>query len=318
MLLTVLDPGFLTTVQDLGRSGWERFGVPACGAMDRFALRAANTLVGNPPNAAAFESLGQGPTLLAGRDLLVAASGPGFALEVDGWHFPAWMSVYVRAGAALRLVGEAGAVWGYLAVAGGIDTPPVMGSRSTYLRGGFGGLDGRMLAPGDVLPVGRLTDAPGAWSLWAGRWLPPGARLAYAEDEPLGIIPGPQAEAFTPEAWQALLEGAYTLSPASDRMGYRLVGPHLSHRAGADILSDGIPLGAVQVPGEGQPIVMMSDRQTTGGYTKMAVVAGADLPRLAQRAPGTGGIRFTSLTVEEAQRRWRALIAGLESGIDES
>jgi antagonist of KipI len=324
MSLSVLDAGLLTTIQDAGRFGFERFGVPVSGAMDWFALQAANRLVGNPSSAAALEFLAQGPTLRAEQNCLVAAAGPGFALEVDGRHFPLWLSVSVRAGSILRLVELPEAiwgspVWGYLAVSGGVDVPPVMGSRATYLRGGFGGFQGRALQNGDVLPIGRLENEPGAWSQWAGRDIPPARRPAYASDAPLRVIPGPQLEAFPPEAWRIFLQSEYRLGHNSDRMGYRLEGPALTHRSGADILSDGIALGAVQVPGSGQPMILLSDRQTTGGYTKIATLIRADLPRLVQRAPGSSGIRFAEIGIAEAQQAYRTLAAGLQpEGEDEA
>ena len=307
--LLVHEPGFLTTVQDLGREGCERFGVPVSGVMDRLALMMANALVGNPPGAAGLEFSLLGPVLEAapagrtsgsGNGCLVAAAGRGFRLEIGGRDIPLWMAAWARSGEVIALR-AAGSGWGCLAVGGGIDVPPVMGSRSTYLRGGFGGLEGRTLQAGDVLEIGT---AAGGYEL-AGRELLDELRPVYSDHPLIDVVLGPQAEAFTEAGLAALLSGEYTLTPACDRMGFRLSGPQIGHQKEADILSEGIPLGAVQVPGDGQPIVLMADRQTTGGYAKIAVVASASLPLLVQCPPGGGSVHFRAVSVGEAQAKWR-------------
>jgi antagonist of KipI len=318
MALTVLDPGLLTTVQDLGRTGCQHLGVPVSGAMDRFALMAANRLVGNPPGAAGLEALWLGPALGADIDCLVAASGAGFTLEVDGRSFPLWLAVWVRRGQVLRLAADEPngppGCWGYLAAAGGVDVPPVLGSRSTYLRGGFGGFQGRPLQAGDVLLLGASS---GELAAGAGRSLAEAYRPAYGERPTLEVIPGPQEAAFSDGGLAAFLEGEYAVSLASDRMGYRLEGPPIQHISPADILSEPVALGAVQVPADGQPLVLLADRQTVGGYTKVATVVSADLPALVQSPPGEGRVRFRATSVEAAQSRWRRLMGGLEKGIEE-
>jgi antagonist of KipI len=318
MALTVLEPGLLTTVQDLGRTGCQHLGVPVSGAMDRFALMAANRLVGNLPNAAGLEALWLGPALRADADYLAAAAGAGFTLEVDGRSFPLWLAVWVRRGQVLRLAADDSATfsgcWGYLAAAGGLDVPPVLGSRSTYLRGGFGGLQGRPLQAGDVLPLGV---SPGELAAGAGRSLAAAYRPGYGERPILEVIPGPQEAAFSDSGLAAFLEGEYAVSLASDRMGYRLEGPPIQHASPADILSEPVTLGAVQVPADGQPLVLLADRQTVGGYTKIATVVSADVPVLVQSAPGEGWVRFSATSVEAAQSRWRRLMDGLERGIEE-
>ena len=221
---------------------------------------------------------------------------------------PATAGAWVREGEtlALRATGEGG--WGYLAASGGIDVPPVMGSRATYLRGGFGGLDGRALLAGDVLPLGTAAALPGDLYARAGRELPEEMRPAYRDRPILDVILGPQAGVFSAAGIETFLGEEYALTMECDRMGYRLSGPPVAHRTGADILSEGIPLGAVQVPGDGQPIVLMADRQTAGGYAKIAVVASASLPLLAQCPPGRGAVRFRAVSVGEAQAQWRRLI----------
>ncbi len=315
MCLSVLDPGFQTSVQDLGRRGYERFGVPAAGAMDRFALMAANRLAGNPLEAAGLEAAGQGPTLRAEADCVVAAGGPGFWLEVDGVRLPGWMSALARRGVVVRLGG--GGAWGYLAVSGGIDTPPLMGSRATWLRGGVGGLAGRALQKGDVLPVGRLqTEIP--LQLLAGRSLPAQHRPPYSPNPRVEVILGPQLSYFDQAGVEIFLNSEYALSLQSDRMGLRLSGPGVAWRAGAgELLSEGMPLGAVQIPPDGQPIVLMADRQTTGGYPKIGVVSSADLPLLAQCEPGSSRMRFSAVSVTAAQMRWRGLVRGIIEGVED-
>lgn len=313
MSLLVQAAGFLATLQDAGRFGYQRFGVPVSGPMDAFAHAAANRLVGNDAGAAALEFAYSGPLLQARADCVVALAGVGFTLEVDGQPHAAWMAVRARAGAVISVVSAQRAGWGYLAVGGGIDTPPVMGSRATYTRAGFGGLDGRPLSEGDVLPLGEHHPVVDP----AGTTLPEIYRPAYCADPTLRVIPGPQADAFTDAGWQAFTGGAYLLTHTADRMGYRLEGAPVEHRASADILSDGIVFGAVQVPSSGQPIVMMSDRQTAGGYTKIAVVIRADLPLLAQCQPGASQVRFQPVSVEEAQRAYREQMAALARGIQQ-
>ena len=307
-LLMTLDPGFLTTVQDLGRQGCERYGVPVSGAMDRLALMAANALVGTPLGTAGLEFALSGPAFQAsGGGCLVAASGRGFSLQVGGRPIPLWMAAWVRTGESITLQAS-GSGWGYLAVGGGIDVPLVMGSRSTYLRGGFGGLEGRSLRAGDKLEIG-----PGSAYELAGQELPQALRPAYSDQPVIDVVLGPQTQAFS-EAGLATFLGQeeYALTSACDRMGYRLAGPRIAHRKGADVLSEGVPLGAVQVPGDGQPIVLMADRQTAGGYTKFGVVASASLPLLAQCPPGAGKVRFRAVAVDEAQAKWRGIVGHLK------
>lgn len=310
MSLQVLAVSGLATIQDLGRTGWERFGVPVCGAMDSFALRAANRLVGNSPGAATVETALGELRLLAQDDLLVAAAGRGWRLSIGGRSLPLWMAAIARCGETILLQPEKNPGWGCLAVSGGIETPPVLGSRSTYLRGGFGGLDGRSLQPGDRLPVGPLPDLV-VLIHQAGVSLPATFRPPYADEILLHIIRGPQADAFTREAWQNLLNQTYSLTLACDRMGYRLSGAPLEHHTSADILSEGTPVGSIQVPGDGQPVILMADRQATGGYAKIGVVTSADLPLLVQCPPGEGKIRFALSEPEEAVKCLRRMLEPL-------
>lgn len=308
-MLIVERPGLLTTVQDLGRYGHERFGVPASGAMDPFALRAANALVGNPAAAAVLEFGFEGGALTLADDGLVAVTGSASAVRVNGRARPLWTALYVRARQTVE-IDLASGVWAYLAVRGGVDAPPVLGSRATYLRGGFGGWHGRALRAGDRLPTGPRPDARPLLDL-AGRTLPMEHRPAYAERAVVEVVVGPQIEYFTDEAVAAFLSAEYAVLADSDRMGYRLSGPSVAPLR-ADLISEAMPLGAIQVPAGGGPIVMLADRPTTGGYPKIATAARADAPLIAQCPPGAGRLRFRAVTVAAAQARYRAQVAQLK------
>lgn len=288
--------------------------MPTSGAMDAFAFRAANLLAGNDPNAAAVEIGLGGIALRALRDCVIAVAGVGYALSVYIWDFPLWSSYYVRGGWTIRLDKLDFGMWAYLAVSGGVQTPSMLGSSSTYLHGAFGGLDGRRLQAGDVLRSGTpsrpLTDL-------AARTLPAEARLAYSDNPMLDVIMGPQDEYFTDESIETFFSSEYLVSPTSDRMGYRLEGPALTHLGKTELLSEGMTMGAIQVPSGGQPIVMMADSPTTGGYPKIGTVVSADLPLLTQCAPGRSKIRFRKTTVAKAQKKYREIMKGLERIVEE-
>ncbi len=297
MRLRVLRPGLLTTVQDLGRWGFQARGVPVAGAMDPFSLRLGNLLLGNDPGAAALEVTLIGPEAVveegSGR---IALAGADLGLRVDGVPVPAWTVLPVREGSRIGFGGARGpGARAYLCVAGGIDVPLLMGSRSTYARAGIGGLEGRPLRAGDCLCAG---DLPGT-AVPEGFACPEALRFLPDPEAPVPVLPGPQAEAFGEEGLAVLCGGEYRIAPEADRMGYRLEGPEIPRRGPADIVSDAIPLGAIQVPGHGRPIVMMADRQTTGGYTKIAVCSRVGTARLAQRISGAA-VRFVPISLEEA------------------
>ncbi|MBN1247493.1 MAG: biotin-dependent carboxyltransferase [Anaerolineae bacterium] len=298
-MFTVLDPGALTTVQDAGRIGWARYGVPPSGPMDAAAFAAANALVGNAPDAAALELTLTGPTLHVWHEALIAVCGAPFELWAGRLSLPMWHAVYLRAGTRLRFGQRLGGARAVLAVAGGIIVPPYLGSRATHLMGGFGGYGGRALRAGD-----RLSTGPAARRNYldeAGRVWPLDQRPAYTPAPVVRVVLGPQDDHVAPEAIATFLSAAYTVTPASDRMGIRTQGLPLAHRGETGIVSDGVVTGSVQVPPDGRPIVMMVDHQTTGGYPKIATVIRADLPLLAQLLPGDT-IRFTSVTPAEARR----------------
>jgi len=306
-MLEVIEGGFLTTVQDTGRVGWGCFGVPPAGPMDPFAFRAANLLVGNPPDAAGLEITLAGPVLRASCECLIAVCGAEFDVRVGSLPAPTWHAVFVRAGYEIRFGQRRNGARAYLAVSGGIVLPQFLGSCATYLPGGFGGLEGRALRAGDQLFLGRYRDSDLRDSdllIRAGKAWPRSARLPYSPNPTLRVVMGPQDDYFTSEGLATFVESEYEVTRSSDRMGYRLCGPAVTHRDKADIVSDGVVTGSVQIPGDGQPIVMMADHQTTGGYPKIATVIRADLPLLAQCLP-SDLVRFRAVSIAEAQEALR-------------
>ena len=275
--LTIVRPGMLTTVQDLGRWGSQHLGVPVAGPMDWYSHRVANRLVGNPDEAAALEVTLLGPEIATNADVVCAVAGAAFDLACGDRPMPLNMPFVLRRGDRLRFLGRGAGARATLAVAGGIDTEEVLGSRATSLTSRMGPFGGRALAAGDVLPIGALLrlERP------APRVLPmPGGGTR------LRVLMGPHDERFTVEAREALTAGRYTLTLESNRMGYRLDGAVLAAADATDMLSDATPLGSLQVPPSGLPILLMADRQTTGGYPKIATVITADLPLAGQLAPG--------------------------------
>lgn len=311
MAFEVLQGGLLTTVQDLGRRGYQQFGVPVAGAMDPFALQVANILVGNSPGEAALEITLLGPTLRAVEPCTIAVAGGDLSPRLDDKEIPMWTAISVLKGGVIDFGRRKGGFRAYLAVAGGFDVPLVLGSRSTYLRGGFGGLGGRALTKGDLLRTGCSSPYSAAV---VGRAFPVDRIPPYGDTPTVRVVLGPQDDYFTEAGVANFLSGTYRVSPASDRMGYRLQGPEIVHRGRTEIISDGIALGAVQVPADRQPIVMMADHQTTGGYPKIATVIRADIPLLAQCMPGVSRVRFTLTTVGEAQACYREMMATLREG----
>jgi antagonist of KipI len=253
----------------------------------------------------------QAPVLQAADDCLVAAAGRGFKLFIQGRLVGFWRAAFVRRGEVIHFAADGDPGWGYLAAAGGIDVPLVMGSRSTYLRGGFGGCQGRVLREGDALPLGRPAEN---WFALAGGWLPPDKIPPYGGST-IPVILGPQVDYFSPQALDTFLNSQYTVSAASDRMGYRLSGPPVHHSGRGELLSEGIATGSVQLPADGQPIVLLSDRPTTGGYPKIATVTRAGLALLAQSMPGTGQVRFSAVSLKAARAAYRTLMVGLETGV---
>ena len=314
-MIEVIDPGLAVAVQDSGRFGLRRFGVPVAGALDRWLLGCANLLVGNDPEAAALELLVGGPSLSAeAGPVSLALSGEVTAKRVaaDGTISPVlpWRAFILSPGEILRVSAPRRGV-GYLAISGGTPTEELLGSRATYRRAGLG----RFLAKGDRLGC----SAPGP--------LRQGTPWSY-EDGPIRLLAGPQDDHFKKESLEALESGSFTVGPASDRMGLRLSGPLLHHnRKGAEIPTDGVVPGALQVPGDGQPILLLADGQTTGGYAKIATAISADLPRLGHVRPGDS-LRFKLIDRDEARKalirrqadfaRWSGTLTAAGGEIDQA
>lgn len=270
--IAVLQGGLCTTVQDLGRVGYRRHGVPPSGAMDVLAFLRANAAVQNPPEAAALEFTWPAPVLEALTDLTVAIAGADFGPEMEGRALPLARPIRWRRSQVLRFRGLRRGMWAYLAVGGGIAVPTVLGSRSTYVRSGLGGFGGRALRTGDVLQVGET-------------WAAAPADLPEAPPGPIRVLPGPHLDLFPAGTLERFVRTPYTVSHRSDRTGYRLEGPPIPHAGPGEILSQGMIPGAIQVPPDGQPIVLMRDGPTTGGYPVLAVVPEEEMGRLSQNRP---------------------------------
>jgi antagonist of KipI len=296
-VMRVLEPGAQSTVQDLGRPGQLRYGIPPSGPIDVWAFIAANRLVGNSDGAAGLECTVLGPRLEVGEACAVAVTGADMPITVNGHEVPAWTTLPLHAGDVLKLGPARTGVRAYVAVSGGIDVPQVLGSRSTYLRGRLGGLEGRALRRDDVLRLFPVAMPP-------VRSTPRDARPDLAAEPEIRVVLGPQDDRLAREGIEALLAGPYEMLPQSDRMGARMRGPRIQHTRGHDIISDGIALGSIQVPGDGQPIALLVDRQSTGGYTKVATVCSIDIGRLGQVKPGHR-LRFRAVTLAEAHRALR-------------
>lgn len=308
-MLEVLAPSLLTTVQDGGRCGWQAYGVPVSGPMDAFAHRAANLLAGNPPDAAALEIGLTGASFSADADCLIAATGPGFALTVDDRPMRMWASIYIRKGWEIRLDKRGDGNWAYLAIHGGIDVSPALGSRATYLRATLGADPARPLAPGDRLLIGRATRP--LLDL-AARHLDP-TFIPYSTSPEIAVILGPQAAQFPSESHLTFYSSRFIISPTSDRTGYRLSGSPIPREGVGELISEGMARGSIQVPANGLPIVMQADCPTTGGYPKIAAVISADQPVLAQVPIGAGSVRFVETTIEAAQARYRGVMRFLKT-----
>lgn len=311
-MIRIEDPGLFTTVQDQGRWGYQAYGVSVAGAMDRFASRIANLLAGNSEDAAVLELTLRGGRFRFAAGCFAALAGAEMAAAVDGTPVANWSCFYIPAGGELSLGWAQSGCRAYLAIAGGIDVPPVLGSRSTYTRAAIGGLEGRALRCGDQLAAGAAAFPVAAGRL-DERFIPD-----YDGELLLRVLAGPQDDWFSEQGKATFSNSVYTISEDADRMGYRLEGPAIAHQGRPDIVSDALCQGAIQVPGHGRPIVMMADRQTTGGYAKIAAVIGPDLARLAQARPGDS-LRFRFCSEAEAVdalRAERQLLRELKAALD--
>ena len=307
--IEVIESGIFTTVQDMGRYGYQRYGVPVSGALDQFAIRAANLLVGNKESDAGLEITFLGPRLRFLCDSTIAITGANLGPMVNEAPVPTWEPVAISKDSILSFKGPQDGIRSYLCVKGGIDVPPVLDSRSTFTRSRLGGFEGRPLAPGDMIPVGGTASLV---ARVATTKLAPDKVPHYGNDHTLRVIMGPQDDAFTESGIETFLSSRFTVTPMFDRMGYRLEGPVIEHKQGADIVSDGTPIGSVQVTGNGLPIVLLADCGTTGGYTKVATVISVDLPQIGQAQQGDT-ITFRAVSLEEAHRALREREESIQS-----
>ncbi|MFZ0966499.1 MAG: 5-oxoprolinase subunit PxpB [Candidatus Bathyarchaeia archaeon] len=292
----VLKAGFFTTVQDLGRYGYLRYGVPISGAMDTFSLVAANLLVANNPDAACLEITLIGPELQALTKTQIAITGGAASPKINGQHVPMWQTLEVQEGAVVSFGKVESGCRAYLSIRGGVDTPPVLGSRSTYMRGGFGGINGRQLKTGDIIGGFDVS------LLKVGYSMPEELVPQFTGQFKARVILGPQADMFTERGITTFLSSQYKVTLEADRMGYRLEGPIIEHKAKADIISDALLPGAVQIPKNGKPIMIMRDAQTAGGYPKIAVIITPDVSTLGQ-AKTNDIIEFSKITIQQAHEK---------------
>ena len=298
----IVNPGLQTTVQDEGRWGLQSHGVPVAGPMDPWSHRIANALVRNDRNQAVLEVAFVGPEVEFEDERLVAVAGAEFVMSLDGAAVAQNAAFVAGAGSRLRFGARVRGSRAYLAIAGGVAVPPVMGSRATHLVSRLGGLEGRALAAGDRVPLGDAQKRSGRFFAALSKTYPTPVLGPHAH---LRLLPGPQRDYLSPDALDLLQSAPYSIGRQSDRMGFRLEGPRLRHVRGADIISDATPLGALQVPASGQPVLLMADRQTTGGYPKIATLITADIGVAGQLGPGDT-ISFSMCTPRDA---FAALIA---------
>jgi biotin-dependent carboxylase-like uncharacterized protein len=271
----------MSTIQDKGRTGYRAFGVPVAGVMDRYAFTMANILAGNERDAAVVEMTMCGGRFRFPNEAYVAICGADMQGKLNGKKIKNWSGFYVPANSELAFGYAVSGCRSYLAFCGGIAVPQVMGSRSTYLRAKLGGIEGRALQADDVLEIGRVEALP-----WELNELAHSLAPRYANDLRLRVMLGPQDDLFTEDGIATFLNRGYTVSTRNDRMAYLLEGPMVKHEKGPDIVSDALCPGAVQIPGNGMPIVMMADCQTTGGYAKIATIIGPDVAKMAQAKAG--------------------------------
>ncbi|MDA1904693.1 biotin-dependent carboxyltransferase family protein [Bacillus cereus] len=309
MDVEVLHAGMFTTVQDLGRSHYQQYGVPVGGAMDQSALRMINMLVGNEENEAALEMTIMGPKLLIKKTTLLAIGGADMEPLLNGGRIPLWRPILVEEGSMLCFGKVNSGCRAYVTFAGGIHIDCTMGSKSTYIRAAIGGIEGRMLKKGDYFQIGERSEMANCFiqdlqkderikTKWA---ISSSVRPKYKKNPKLRVITDFEYDQFTEESKKAFFTKEYKVSNYADRMGYRVEGEILNRAVEKEILSSPVTFGTIQVPNGGQPIILMSDRQTTGGYPRMGNIISVDLPLLAQLKPGDY-VSFEKITLEEAEQ----------------
>ena len=294
--IKILNGGLFTTVQDNGRFKYQKFGVPVSGVMDNFSYHIANLLVGNNGGEAVLEATLLGPEIEFLDSTIIAVTGGDLGFSINGETAPMWQAHPVTKGDKVTFSGLNSGTRAYIAFFGGIDVPELMDSRSTYVKSSIGGYRGRALKTGDILKIGELKKALKNYPV---KKVPDKYIPNHSEEIKVRVLMGPQNDFFSERGIVSFLSGIYTVCLECDRMGIRLDGEDIEHKSGAGIISDAISFGSIQVPPSGKPIIMMADRQTVGGYTKIATVISSDLPKLAQTKPGDR-IRFEEVSLEEA------------------
>lgn len=294
----VIKSGFFDTIQDLGRPGFQQYGMPVSGAMDSFALRIGNQILGNKKNTAGIEISTPGLSLEVLNQTIITITGADFNPTINNSPTLMWEVLRVRKGDIISFTKIKNGYRSYLLVAGGIDVPDVLGSKSTYVRGEIGGLEGRPLRKLDIINIGKPSEG---LEKIVRRKVSDINIPIYQEENEIKVILGPQDDYFTKDGLYTFLSSTYEITVNSDRMGYRLRGPKIESERGVDIITDGIPLGSIQITKDGMPIVMLADHQTTGGYAKIATIISVDIDKFAQMKPGNK-IKFTSINIEEAHK----------------
>lgn len=313
MSVKIIRPGLLTTIQDIGRWGFQKYGIIVSGAMDTFSFRVANLLVGNDENSACLEITMIGPTMEIQEDSLISICGGNLSPEIDGKSIPLWRPIYVRKGSVLKFGACLSGCRTYLAIAGGFYVEEVMRSKSTYLRAGIGGLEGRSLKEGDIVNINKCTPEQlkvtkklslldDSNSFKVVEWFITSEIIPKYKVNPIiRVIPGGEFKKFSSESRVGFFKSEFEVTSQSDRMGYRLKGTTLKLSRPLEMISEAVSFGTIQVPPEGNPIILLADRQTTGGYPKIAQVASIDIPLIAQVKPGEK-ISFQKISLEEAQK----------------
>ncbi|WP_368505743.1 biotin-dependent carboxyltransferase family protein [Alkalihalophilus sp. As8PL] len=311
MSIKVLRPGLLTTIQDLGRVGYQKYGVIVSGAMDAYALRMANLLVGNSETMGALEITMAGPALEVQQDTLIAVTGGHLSPSIGNYQLPSWRPVFVKKGSVIRFGKCISGCRAYLAFAGGFNIEKVMESQSTYLRAEIGGYKGRTLKEGDILSLNNQTSPLADHftalfsrdtkkSFYAPAWRVRTSIQPQKKETVIRVLTGTHYTQFDSDSQEQFFTKTFTISPQSDRMGYRLQGPELKLDETFEVLSEAVALGTVQVPADGNPIILLADRQTTGGYPRMGQVINVDIPLLAQLKPGDT-LSFKKISLMEAE-----------------
>ncbi len=299
-LFKVISPGLYSTIQDLGRYGYQKQGIVVSGAMDSFAIQAGNVFAGCLRNDAAIEITMMGPVLQALNNTIISICGANLSPMIDNTPIRMWCSQFIQKGQTLSFGKRENGMRAYICVSGGIQVDKLLNSSSTYAKGKMGGVEGRPLKANDILFGKETSINPNRIGLGLSDEFIP----KYDPKDPIRVILGPDNKCFTKKGIRTFLNSTYKITNSADRMGYRLEGPIIEHKEKADIISDAINIGTIQVPKDGNPIILMSDRQTTGGYTRIANVISADIPLISQRFPGQT-IKFEAISVERAQKQWK-------------